>query len=100
MPLNDVQRESIYRLAQGERNYIRFFKYLSGLQLNMRQSAVTVVENQSGLNRSSSLELMRKIAATGVAEMHHGGGDQPSYLAWADDIDIREIGRSADKPLR
>jgi hypothetical protein len=100
MPLNDMQRESIYRLAQGERNYIQFFKYLSGLQLNMRQSAVTVVENHSGLNRSSSLELMRKIAATGVAQMHHGGGDQASYLAWVENVDIREVGRSADKPLR
>ena len=100
MALTDAQRERIYRLAQGERNYIRFFKYLSELQHNMKQSAVTVVENHSNLNRSSSLELMRKIADIGVAEMHHGGGGQPSYLAWAPDIDLREVGRSADQPLR
>lgn len=100
MALNDAQRERIFRLAQGERNYIRFFKYLSELQHNMKQSAVTVVENHSNLNRKSSLELMRKIAEIGVAEMHAGGGGQPSYLAWAEDVDIREVGRSADKPLR
>jgi hypothetical protein len=100
MALTDAQKERIYRLAQGERSYIRFFKYLSELQHNMKQSAVTVVENHSNLNRTSSLELMRKIADIGVAEMHHGGGGQPSYLAWAEDVDIREIGRSADKPLR
>jgi hypothetical protein len=100
MALTDAQRERIFRLAQGERNYIRFFRYLSELQHNMRQSAVTVVENHSNLNRKSSLELMRKIAEIGVAEMHNGGGGQSSYLAWAEDIDIREVGRSADKPLR
>lgn len=100
MPLTDAQREAIYRLAQGERNYIRFFRYLSALQHNMRQSAVTVVENHSNLNRTASLDLMRKIAAIGVAEMRHGGGDQPSYLAWGEDVDIRDVGKSADKPLR
>jgi hypothetical protein len=100
MALSDAQRERIYRLAQGERNYIRFFKYLSELQHNMKQSAVTVVENHSNLNRKSSLELMRKIAEIGVAEMHHGGGGQPSSLLWAEGVDIREVGRSADKPLR
>ena len=100
MALSDAQRERIYRLAQGERNYIRFFKYLSELQHNMKQSAVTVVESHSNLNRPSSLELMRKIAEIGVAEMHPGGGGQVSYLVWAPDVDIREVGRSADQPLR
>jgi hypothetical protein len=98
--LTDAQRERIYRLAQNKPNYINFFKYLSALQHNMRQSAVTVVENHSGLNRSSSLDLMRKIAETGVAQMHPGGGGQASYLSWAEDVDIREVGKSADKPLR
>lgn len=100
MALTDAQKERIYRLAQGERNYIRFFKYLSELQHNMRQSAVTVVENHSNLNRKASLDLMRKIAEIGVAKVHPGGGGQPSYLAWEGGIDIREVGRSADKPLR
>jgi hypothetical protein len=100
MALTDAQREAIYRLGKSQHNYTRFFKYLSELQLNMRQSAVTVVENHSGLNRKNSLDLMRKIAAIGVAEMHSGGGGQPSYLAWADDVDIRDVGKSADKPLR
>ena len=100
MALTDVQREAIYRLGKSQHNYTQFFKYLSELQLNMRQSAVTVVENKSGLNRTNSLDLMRKIAATGVAELHPGGGGQPSYLAWADDVDIRDVGKSADRPLR
>jgi len=100
MALTDAQRERIYRLARNKPNYIRFFRYLSELQLNMRQSSASVVENQSGLNRKGSLELMREIAATGVAELHPGGGGNPSYLAWEDGVDIREVGRSADKPLR
>ena len=100
MALTDAQREAIYRLGRKQHNYTQFFKYLSALQLNMRQSSANVVENHSGLNRKNSLELMREIAATGVAEMHPGGGGEPSYLAWAEGVDIREVGRSADKPLR
>lgn len=100
MALTDEQREAIYRLAKSQHNYTQFFKYLSELQLNKRQSPVTVVENKSGLNRKSSLDLMRKIAATGVAELHPGGGGQPSYLAWADGLDVRDVGSSADRPLR
>jgi hypothetical protein len=100
MALTDAQREAIYRLGRKQHNYTQFFKYLSMLQKNMRQSSADVVENHSGLNRKSSLELMREIAATGVAELHPGGGGQSSYLTWADGIDIREVGKSADKPLR
>lgn len=100
MAMNDAQRERIYKLVQGERNYIRFFRYLSELQHNMKKSAVTVVEYHSNLSRPASLELMRKIADIGVAEMHPGGGGHDSYLAWSEDIDIREVGRSADQPLR
>jgi hypothetical protein len=59
MALTDAQREAIYRLARRDTNYVRFFKYLSALQLNMRQSSVAVVENHSGMNRTRSLELMR-----------------------------------------
>ena len=81
-------------------NYIPFFKYLTGLQLNMRQSSLSVVEHRSGLNQKNALDLMRHIAATGVAEIHHGGGGQASYLTWAEDIDIRDVGHSADRPLR
>ena len=100
MALTDAQREAIYRLAIKRQNYTQFFKYLSALQRNMRQSSADVVEHQSGLNRKNSLELMREIAATGVAELHPGGGGQSSYLAWAEGVDIREVGKSADKPLR
>jgi hypothetical protein len=99
MALTDLQREAIYRLARRDANYTRFFRYLSALQLNMRQSSVAVVENHSGMNRSRSLELMREIEATGVAKVHSGGGE-PSYLVWDEDIDIREVGNSADQPLR
>jgi hypothetical protein len=100
MSLTDAQREAIYRLAKREQNYVRFFRYLSELKRNMRQSSVEVVEDQSGLNRSRSLDLMRQIAETGVADMHKAGGGEASYLAWGDDVDIREVGKSADQPLR
>ena len=100
MALTDAQHEAIYRLARKQHNYTQFFKYLSALQKNMRQSSADVVENHSGLNRKNSLELMREIAATGVAELHAGGGGQSSYLAWREDVDIREVGKSADQPLR
>jgi hypothetical protein len=99
MSLTDAQRESIYRIAQRQPNTLHFFKYLSELQLNMRQSSVNVVETRSGLNHKNALDLMREIAATGVAEMHSGGGE-PSDLTWRDDVDIREVGKSADRPLR
>ncbi len=99
MPLTDAQREAIYRLGRRERN-VRFFRYLSELKKNMRQSSADVVENQSGLNREFSIELMREIAATGVAEFHAAGGGNSSYLAWREDIDIREVGKSADQPIR
>lgn len=99
MPLTDAQREAIYRLGRREKN-VRFFRYLSALQRNMRQTSADVVENQSGLNREFSIELMRDVAATGVAEYHAAGGGHSSYLAWADDIDIREVGKSADQPIR
>jgi hypothetical protein len=100
MPLTDAQREAIYRLGRSQHNYTQFFRYLSELQHNMRQSSVNVVENKSGLNHKNSLDLMRKIAETGVAKMHLGGGGQASYLAWSEEVDIRDVGRSADKPLR
>lgn len=99
MALTDAQREAIYRLGRRERN-IRFFKYLSELKKNMHQSSADVVERQSGLNREVSIELMREIAETGVAEFHAAGGGNSSYLAWGDGIDIREVGKSADRPLR
>jgi len=99
MALTDAQREAIYRLGRRERN-VRFFRYLSELKRNMRQSSADVVENQSGLNREVSIELMRDIAATGVAEYHAAGGGNSSYLAWSEGIDIRDVGKSADQPLR
>lgn len=100
MALTDAQREAIYRLGLKERSYTRYFKYLSALQLNMRQCSASVVETKSGLNRENALELMREIAEIGVAEFHPAGGGQPSYLAWKDGVDSRDVGRSADKPLR
>lgn len=99
MALTDAQREAIYRLGRKEKN-VRFFRYLSALKKNMRQSSADVVENQSGLNREFSIELMRDIAATGVAEYHAAGGGNSSYLAWGESIDIRDVGKSADQPLR
>jgi len=100
MALTDEQRESVYRLVKNQPNYRPFFSYLAGLKLNLKESSLNVVETQSGLNHQHSLELMRQIAATGLARVHPGGRGGPSYLSWADDIDIREVGRSVDNPLR
>lgn len=99
MALTYSQKEAIFRLGRKEKN-VRFFRYLSELQRNMKQSSADVVENHSGLNREFSIELMRDIAATGVAEYHAAGGGNSSYLAWGKDIDIREVGKSADQPPR
>jgi len=100
MAITDAQREAIYRLGRKQHNYTQFFKYLSMLQKNMRQSSADVVENHSGLNREKSIALMKEIASTGVAEFHPAGGGQSSYLAWGDGVDIRDVGKSADQPLR
>jgi hypothetical protein len=73
---------------------------LAKLQRNMRETSVSVVEDASGLNRALSLDLMREIAETGVASVRGGGGGQESYLAWAEGLDCREIGKDTDTPLR
>ncbi|MBK8542633.1 MAG: hypothetical protein IPL62_03100 [Caulobacteraceae bacterium] len=99
MPLSDAQREAIYRLGRKQHNYTQFFKYLSMLQKNMRQSSADVVENHSGLNRKNSLELMREIEATGVAKLHPAVAANQLF-GWEDGVDIRDVGKSADQPLR
>lgn len=66
----------------------------------MRQTSLNVVETYSGLNRKGSLELMHEIEKAGVATIGGGGSGVASYLAWADNIDSREIGRDTDQPLR
>lgn len=100
MALTDAQREAIYRLRLNKPQAIGLFKHLAELQRNMRQTSVSVVESSSGLNRKLSLELMHDIEKAGVAKVLGGGGGQESYLAWADSVDCREIGRDTDTPLR
>ncbi len=99
MALTDAQREAIYRLRLRKPNATGLFKHLAQLQRNMRETSVSVVEQASGLNRQLSLELMREIAETGVATFR-GGGGRESYLAWANEVDIREVGKDTDTPLR
>ncbi|MFT3727739.1 MAG: hypothetical protein QM759_07940 [Terricaulis sp.] len=99
MALTDAQRESIYRLRLKEPAAKPFLDHLAALKLNMRETSLNVVETYSGLNRSRSLELMREIVAAGVASMG-GGHGTPSFLKWADNVDVREIGRDTDQPLR
>lgn len=43
---------------------------------------------------------MRDIADTGLATIRGGGGGVASFLAWADSVDIREVGTDTDEPLR
>ncbi|MBS0386101.1 MAG: hypothetical protein JSS00_12215 [Proteobacteria bacterium] len=100
MALTDEQRESVYRLVRKQPKFKPFFDYLADLKHNMKESSLNVVETQSGLNKQGSLELMREIAATGVASVGGGGGGVSSYLVWADGIDIRDVGRSSREPLR
>jgi len=100
MPLNDGQRERIYKLVRDEPIYKPFFDYLAALKLNLKESSLNVVETQSGLNHDRSLDLMRKIAETGVADVRGGHGKSASYLVWGEDIDLREVGRSYREPLR
>lgn len=100
MSINDAQREAIYRLRLKKPSANGLFKHLAELQRNMRETSVSVVENSSGLNRHLSLELMHEIAETGVASVRGGGGARESYLAWADGVDCREIGKDTDTPLR
>ncbi len=100
MALTDAQREAIYRLRLNKPQTVGLFRHLAGLQRNMRKTSVSVVEEASGLNRHLSIELMHDLEKAGVASVHGGGGGQESYLAWADGIDSREIGKDTDTPLR
>jgi hypothetical protein len=100
MAITDAQKEAIFRLRRRKPVANGFFKHMAELQRNMRETSVSVVERASGLGRQPSLELMREIAETGVATIQGGGGGQESYLAWADGIDSRTIGKDTDMPLR
>lgn len=100
MALTDAQREAIYRLRRTTPNAAGLFKHLAQMKQRRSETSVAVVEQASGLNRRLSLELMREIERSGVAKLLGGGGGQESYLAWADGIDCREIGKDTDTPLR
>lgn len=101
MALTDQQKEGIYRLRLRRPAATEgFFKHLAELKLNMRETSLNVVETYSGLNKQGSLELMREIAQTGVATIGGEGGGVASFLKWADDIDVRSIGRDTLEPLR
>ncbi|MFZ2031520.1 MAG: hypothetical protein WAU68_14500 [Vitreimonas sp.] len=100
MPLNDEQREGIYRLRLKQPAVGGLLRHLAELKLNMRETSLNIVETHSGLNKKGSLELMHEIARTGVATIGGGGGGVASFLKWADSVDVREIGRDTDKPLR
>lgn len=100
MALTDAQRERIYRLRRERPAIGGLLKHLAELQHNMRKTSLNVVETYTGLNSKGALDLMREIEKAGVATIGGGGGGVASYLAWADNIDVREIGRDTDQPLR
>lgn len=73
---------------------------LAGLGQNTHESSLSVVQKRSELNEQLSRELMKHIAETGLAKIKGGGGGVQNFIAWNADIDVREVGRSANAPLR
>ncbi len=98
--LTDAQREAIYRIRRTRPQAEGLFKHLAGYKIRVKETSLNVVETHSGLNKHGSLELMRELAETGLATMRGGGAGVASFLAWADSIDIREVGTDTDQPLR
>jgi hypothetical protein len=101
MPLTGEQRESIYRLVHNEPKYEPFFESLAGLGRNTHDFSLSVVQSRSGLNEQLSRKLMHDIEAkTGLAKVQGGGNGVQHFLAWKEDVDVREVGRSYREPLR
>jgi len=100
MAMTGEQRESIFRLRRERPAICGLLKHLAELKHNMRETSLNVVETYSGLNKQGSLELMRAIEKTGVATIGGGGGGVASFLKWAENVDVREIGRDTNEPLR
>lgn len=98
--LSDAQREAVYRIRRKRPQADGLFKHLAAYKIRIKETSLNVVETYSGLNKQGSLELMRELADTGLATIRGGGGGVPSFLAWADSIDIREVGSETDEPLR
>jgi len=100
MAMTDLQKEAIFRLRRERPAIGGLLRHLAELKHNMRETSLNVVETYSGLNKQGSLELMREIEKTTVATIGGGGGGVASFLKWADNIDVREIGRDTNEPLR
>jgi hypothetical protein len=100
MALTDAQREKIYKLVRDQPKYQPFFEYLAGLGHNTHESSLKVVQDKSGLNEQLSRGLMKDIEATGLAGIRGGGNGVQNFLAWDENIDVREVGRSWREPLR
>jgi hypothetical protein len=98
--MTDLQREAIFRLRRERPAIGGLLRHLAELKHNMRETSLNVVETYSGLNKQGSLELMREVEKAGVAAIGGGGGGVASFLKWADNIDVREIGRDTNEPLR
>lgn len=98
--LTDAQREAIYRIRRKRPQADGLFKHLAAYKIRVKETTLNVVETYSGLNKHGSLELMRDLADTGLATLRGGGGGVASFLAWADNVDIREVGNDTNEPLR
>ncbi len=101
MPLTGEQRESVYRLVKNQPKYQPFFEYLAGLGQNTHKSSLEVVQTRSGLNEQLSRKLMHDVEnETHLAKVQGGGNGVQQFLAWKEDVDVREVGRSFREPLR
>jgi hypothetical protein len=100
MPLSDGQREKVYKLVRDEPTYKPFFDYLAGLGHNTHESSLKIVQDKSGLNEQLSRGLMKRVEGTGLAAIKGGGNGVQNFLAWNEDVDVREVGRAYREPLR
>ena len=101
MPLTGEQSESVYRLVRKEPKYKPFFESLADMGRNTHEFSLSVIQTRSGLNEQLARKLMHDIEAeTGLAKVQGGGGGVQQFLAWKEDVDVREVGRSFREPLR
>lgn len=95
--LTGAQRELLHNLYRKQDGFRKLVDWAEHRGINAVHTPVTTVEQHSGLNRASAIDLMQEIAKTGIAEFKRGAGGSVSELVWK--CDVREIGRAAREGL-